>query len=213
MDSLRSQERPEIAVVSVGNFNDAYPNTFFKCQMLLDSFKESALPIILNLSSSTSMSGLQNLRSAVIAKFICNNIRAWLEIIRKKPKRVYICYPGTMLAYLCKYIPRRHRPVIFLDAFISIYDTIVVDRKILSKKSLVAKFLFHVEKSAYLCCNKVIVDTSANANYLASFFQIPEEKLCVVNLTIPVAAKMSSDCRKEIFHLLVYWHTCTTARH
>ena len=94
---------------------------------------------------------------------------------------------------------RLHRPVIVLDAFISIYDTIVVDRKLLSKKSLVAKFLFHIEKSAYLCCEKVIVDTATNANYMASFFQIPEEKLCVVNLTIPAPIKMSDDCGKENF--------------
>jgi glycosyltransferase involved in cell wall biosynthesis len=202
MVSSRSQRNPEIAIVSVGHYTESYPNTYYKARMLMDRYGSDALPIILNLTNSNSTSGLRNLQAAIVLKFALNNFRAWLTIVRKRPKKLYVCYPGIMLAYLCGLIPKRLRPSLYLDAFISIYDTVVTDRKIIAPESLAAKVLFQIERTAYLVCEKVIVDTAENANYMASFFAIPEDKLHVVNLTAPDMAQSPEATDKQRYTCL-----------
>lgn len=183
MASSQSQRKPEVAIASVGHFTEAYPNTIHKFTQLATIYGSDALPLVFDLSKSGAARGLGNLKLAIILKFIANNIRAWFLIAKNRPNQVYICYPGIVLAYLCKLIPRRYRPRLYLDAFISIYDTVVTDRKVLKQDSLFARLLFRLEKNAYLTCEKVIVDTAENADHMATTFQIPRQDLHVINLT------------------------------
>lgn len=90
---------------------------------------------------------------------------------------VYMPYPAPGVAFLFSLLPRQYRPFpIYCDAFISLYDTIVTDRRLISKKSLCAIVLRHFEKRAFSICSRIVVDTEGNRHYYATLFGMPEER-------------------------------------
>ncbi|MFT5173434.1 MAG: glycosyltransferase involved in cell wall biosynthesis [Gammaproteobacteria bacterium] len=197
MDSSRSQKSPEIAITSVGHFNEAYPNTYFKSRLLLEHYGCKALAIVFKLSNANSHSGLGNLKLAILFRFVCNNLRSWIRIMRTKPIKVYVCYPGIFLVFLLKLTAKRYRPSVYLDAFISIYDTVVIDRKLISEHSILAKILFKIERAALLFCDTVIVDTAENASHMAAVFSIPQARFQAINLTVPVMSSTPGIVRRK----------------
>ena len=72
-----------------------------------------------------------------------------------------------------------------LDAFISLYDTMVCDRRILKAGSVLAKLLYVLEKRAFTAATSVIVDTPENAQHYSELFQLPVSKFVPVPLSIP----------------------------
>jgi len=82
-------------------------------------------------------------------------------------------------------IMRRRYPVMYLDAFISLYDTIVCDRRLLSEGNIFAKLLYRLEKRAFKSATLVIVDTPENALYYSQLFDIPQERFQAIPLCIP----------------------------
>jgi glycosyltransferase involved in cell wall biosynthesis len=67
------------------------------------------------------------------------------------------------------------------DAFISLYDTLTLDRDLIRNR-LVARLLLRLERRALACADVVIVDTPQNAAYLAQLFRLPESKFAAVPL-------------------------------
>jgi glycosyltransferase involved in cell wall biosynthesis len=86
------------------------------------------------------------------------------------------------VVFLCGLISRKHRPLIFLDAFISLYDTAVIDRQMMRPGNPLAKILFWIERRAFSLSEKVITDTPANSAYLAELFDLPRSKFSAVSL-------------------------------
>ena len=102
-----------------------------------------------------------------------------------KAERLYISYPGVIfLAFFKGYLNKRFS-VIYLDAFISIYDTVVHDRKLITESNVIAKALYFFELRAYKAADVVIVDTIDNALYLSQLFKLDESKFIDVPLSIP----------------------------
>jgi glycosyltransferase involved in cell wall biosynthesis len=75
--------------------------------------------------------------------------------------------------------------VVFLDAFISLYDTVVMDRKILKENGVLARILYLLEKRAFEAATVVIVDTPENASYYSKLFGTPSDKFHAMPLCIP----------------------------
>ena len=65
-------------------------------------------------------------------------------------------------------------PVVW-DAFLSLYDTIVYDRKMISNKNPLAFLLFSLEWLACRACDKIILDTSAHGKYFIDTFQLQDK--------------------------------------
>lgn len=97
---------------------------------------------------------------------------------------VYVPYPSVFIGLVLGLLPRAIRPDrIVLDAFISLHDTAVNDRKLLSPGSRVAIILKRMEKKAYELADLVIVDTPQNASFLCREFSLPEAKVVNVPLS------------------------------
>lgn len=97
---------------------------------------------------------------------------------------VYVPYPSVFMGLILGLLPRPIRPDrIVLDAFISLHDTVVNDRKLLSPGSRVAILLKRAEKKAYELADLVIVDTPQNVSYLCREFSLPEVKVVNVPLS------------------------------
>lgn len=77
-----------------------------------------------------------------------------------------------------------HQKPIAFDAFISDYDTLVVDRKLVPAHSLKAQLLWWGDKFGCLLADHVILDTPEHIDYFVNEFNVPKKKF----FAIPVGA-------------------------
>ncbi len=104
---------------------------------------------------------------------------------RGRPRRLYVPYPSTLVLFCLSLLPRSWRPVhIVADCFISLYDTVVTDRKLLSSGSWAARTLRSVESRAYRSADMVVVDTDLNAGYFVETFGLAASKVMALPLSI-----------------------------
>lgn len=127
--------------------------------------------------------------SVLLAKgfrFVYAHLNVLIEYFRRaRPEKVYIPYPAVPLLYLFSFVPSRYRPkVIVADAFISLYDTIVMDRKMVPAHGVIARIIKRIESRAYELASVVIADTDLNASYLSEIFAIPRQKVISIPLSI-----------------------------
>jgi glycosyltransferase involved in cell wall biosynthesis len=97
---------------------------------------------------------------------------------------LYVPYPGIFVVFLLQLVPKSRRPdSILLDGFISIYDTLVFDRKLLRKGHFLARLLRAVECRSFDLASRVITDTEENAAYYSRLFSVPIEKFTPLPLS------------------------------
>jgi glycosyltransferase involved in cell wall biosynthesis len=73
----------------------------------------------------------------------------------------------------------RRMPVLF-NAFISLYDTVVSDRKLVSASSFLGKSLRVVDRWSLRLASRVLADTPCHADYFVELAGIPRERIGVV---------------------------------
>ncbi len=89
---------------------------------------------------------------------------------------IIVGYTGHFDIFLARLLNIfRRKPLIF-DAFLSLYDTAVMDRKIVSPGSFKAKFLWWVDRFACKTADAVILDTNEHIDYFAREFGLERTK-------------------------------------
>jgi glycosyltransferase involved in cell wall biosynthesis len=177
-------------VLGVTQVNDSYPNVKYKLvaleRLLGEDYIDFVVPLDKTDASQGFFSALGSSRLAFICRLLIGHIRVMLYSMQHRAKRVYVCYPGIFLAtWLGLPFMRRRYPVMYLDAFISLYDTVVFDRRLLREDSLLAKFLYRLEKRAFTAATVIIVDTPENAQYYSQLFDMPQDSFYTMPLCIP----------------------------
>lgn len=179
--------RPNLLVMGVHLKSEGYPNTLYRLRDLEASglFQMSEINVPMWNESTQNRHGFsrltRNLWRAVIAH-IAVTIRF---LAAKSPERVYVPYPAVFVLLLFSWLPAWCRPrYIVADVFISLYDTIVLDRHLLKQDGVPARILKWIERRAYACTDKLVVDTPQNARFICSLFELPETKVVAVPLSI-----------------------------
>jgi glycosyltransferase involved in cell wall biosynthesis len=106
----------------------------------------------------------------LISKFVFN----------KKPDLIFIGYLGHIDIIILFPFAKAFGIPITWDPFISIYDTVVNDRHLISKNSLLSKIIYWIEYIACKCADLIVLDTHAHAQYFGKQYDINETKLCSV---------------------------------
>ncbi len=88
-----------------------------------------------------------------------------------------IGFSGQGMAFFAKLITRK--PII-LDAFISLYNTVIEDRKLHSKFSISAIYNFLLDWGSVRLADRVLLDTREHIKYFNSKFKIQSSKFDVV---------------------------------
>jgi glycosyltransferase involved in cell wall biosynthesis len=177
-------------VLGVTPLNDSYPNVKYKLAALARLVGGGYTECVVSASSSedaaTNASSLSSGTTGFIWRMLLGHFKVLIYSLRHKAEAVYVCYPGIFVT-VCLGLPffRSRYLHLYLDAFISLYDTVVHDREILKASSVLAKILFALEKRAFTVATCVIVDTPENAQYYSELFQLPVEKFVPVPLSIP----------------------------
>ncbi len=101
---------------------------------------------------------------------------------RKRINLIYAPYPAHISLFFLSLIPKKMRPPVIVDGFISLYDSAVLDRKIFTEDSLLAKTLYQFEKRALSSSRLIIVDTNCSAMHISNLLNIKIDKFIHIPL-------------------------------
>ncbi len=93
---------------------------------------------------------------------------------------VVVGYLGHLDVLVLWLFAKLRRTPIAWDAFISLHDTVVADRKFLSRSHPAARVLHYFEKLACKAADLIILDTTAHAVYFMQEYDISSEKCVAV---------------------------------
>jgi glycosyltransferase involved in cell wall biosynthesis len=125
---------------------------------------------------------IPNQRKAVV---VAHAIAAYPKLVWKflrvpRGDVVVVAYPGWFDMLVLSLLARvRRMPVVF-DVFISLYDTVVSDRKLASAKSPIGRLARFVDRASLRLAQRVLADTPSHADFFASFAGIPRDRIGVV---------------------------------
>ena len=110
-------------------------------------------------------------------KYIGRILEIWLKLgVRNLEKIdvVFIGFAPQLILPFFKWKIRKKK--IIIDFFISVYDTLIHDRRKFKDKGIIAKVCHHIDSITLKWANHVITDTKADARYFIEEFQSNESK-------------------------------------
>ncbi|MEO6593759.1 MAG: glycosyltransferase family 4 protein [Planctomycetota bacterium] len=113
---------------------------------------------------------------------VARNVRTLTA--EQRPRCIVVPYPGHTLVATVK--AASEVPVV-LDLFLSAYDTVVEDRRLVAPGSLAAAWLRRLDTRACAAADLVLVDTPSNAAYMAELTGLPAERFAWLPVSDPSA--------------------------
>lgn len=111
---------------------------------------------------------------------------------------VYVRYPGLVFMALVSLLPRFLKPKCCLDAFISLWDSLYLDRGLIDRAGLVSRMLKVIERRGFNAAFRVLVDTEANRRFICSEFGVPPKRVVVLPLAVDETAwRQGKRARRE----------------
>jgi glycosyltransferase involved in cell wall biosynthesis len=105
-------------------------------------------------------------------------------------------FPARVLSWLSR------RPLVF-DAFLSLHETVVDDRRLVAPDSMLARVLFRIDKVGCAMADLVLLDTQANVEYFADKYDLPRERFLRVWVGAdPKYHLIDAVARNEMFTVL-----------
>lgn len=103
--------------------------------------------------------------------YIIRILQVWNKITRQKIRDCDIVFLGFEPQFVLPFVGYKMKnKEIVIDCFISVYDTLVNDRKKIKAGGLMAKFCHWLDKKTISMANTIITDTKAHAEYFHSEF-------------------------------------------
>ncbi len=179
--SLRSGS--EIHIVVWGHFDTGKP----RCRILLDGLRRKNVrlteihqPLWRGIEDKSQIHGAQRWITILI-RWLAGYPKLLLALIRgPRPDILLVGYPGIIDVFVAALAARHWRIPLVWDMFISLYDTIVDDRRLISRESFAAFALYQCERLAVSLPDLTFMDTNAHANRIESLFRIPFKSVASV---------------------------------
>lgn len=174
---MNDAKRTSLLIVGIHQSSEAYPNTLYRVRALREYFGADEIDEPL---WTTPTGGWTSTKSPLRAlwRALVSHLRVVMSVVRKGGHDVaYVPYPAPTVVLLLSLLPQRLRPRrLVLDGFISIYDTVVNDRKVWHRRSVPGRVLYALERRAFLRADAVLVDTPQNADFYAGMFRLPRSR-------------------------------------
>ncbi len=117
----------------------------------------------------------------VLLRLLLGYPRALIRLFRSpKGASILLPYPGIVEIMLVGPLARLMRRKVVLDAFLPVYDTIVMDRGFLKPTGLRARLIHWFEGTALRFADVILVDTDSHGEYFAREFGISKERFVTV---------------------------------
>ncbi|MDA3913413.1 glycosyltransferase [Oleiagrimonas sp.] len=98
----------------------------------------------------------------------------WNFLRARKPDVVLVGFPGLLDIIVVAPLARMRGVPLVWDMFMSLYDTVVEDRRILPRESIRARLLYAVERFALHRADLVFLDTHTHARRVENLFGLTE---------------------------------------
>lgn len=95
---------------------------------------------------------------------------------------MYVTFPGQYLVPLTWILTRYPRKKLIFDAFVSLHDSMVDDRKLVSSWSPRAWFLYAIDWLSCHLADEVILDTKAHRSFFIARFHLKPDRVRVIYL-------------------------------
>jgi len=106
-----------------------------------------------------------------------------LRVVAANIKKYDVIFIGGIPQLIFPFIQfRLRKKVVIIDFFISIYDTLVNDRQVLSPSNPLSWILKMLDRKALTGADRVIVDTREHAVYFSRMFGVDPDKMTVLYL-------------------------------
>lgn len=130
-------------------------------------------------------------RKSLMAKKIWSLIKIYARLYKKFRKighydAIIVGYAGHIDIFLAKILNFFRRKPLLFDAFLSLYDTAVMDRRIVSPCSVKAWLLRQVDKWSCRMADAVLLDTQAHIDFFVKEFNLSRGKF----FYIPVGSSL-----------------------
>lgn len=185
---LLSHKKNKVFFLSLCGLSAAYPSVNGRYQQLKKSPEVDLKPIIFDLGWNLLKSRISILKALGTIIFAFSSIILILRTLAIRKSTIFLGYPASLLAPIIRKITRKNN--IIIDAFISLYDTIVYDRSLVQEDSLIAKYIFAWEKRIYVSANLAITDTTQNSEYYKKLFSLSSSKF--QDIPLPIAPFQST---------------------
>lgn len=120
---------------------------------------------------------------------------------------IYISFMPQMLVPFFSW--KWKKKTLITDFFISIYDTLVFDRKKVTENSILAKFLHLIDQKTVANSDYLVVDTNAHGRYFSDEFHFDKSKIFTLYLHADQSIYFPRETEKETelkekFHVLYF---------
>lgn len=122
---------------------------------------------------------------ALFLKLSISSIHGCLLAIRGRDAICYFPYPSIFCLFLISFLPQRLRPICISDAFNLIWPSFVADRNQADSRSLISKLIYYLEKRAFVCADRVFVDTVAHERLCRRVYRLNPNKVSSLPLALP----------------------------
>jgi glycosyltransferase involved in cell wall biosynthesis len=145
-----------MTILFFGTYNSVYSRN----RVLLHGFKENGVGII---ECKTEFGGFKK----------------YIDLFKKHKKYknqydlMFVAFPGQLMMIFAKFLTKKK---IIFDAFTSLYDSNVFDRRTVKKNSLKAKYYWFLDWFSCSLADKILLDTNEHVKYFLKTFKIKEDK-------------------------------------
>ncbi|MFH1979965.1 MAG: glycosyltransferase [Patescibacteria group bacterium] len=156
---------------------------------------------------------IQGLRNNGVKVIECNSrligLQKYFDLIKKhwKLRKEYdviiVGFPGYQATILVKFLTGK--PVIF-DAFMSVYDSMVWDRKLVKLKSLKSWYFWFLDWFACKLADQILLDTNEHIQYFVETFKIPQSKFIQLFVGSDNTIIYPKKIHKKNNNFLVHFH-------
>lgn len=106
-------------------------------------------------------------------------VATWRFLRAPRPDLLFVGYPGHLdMPWLGLVARLRGVPVVF-DMFISLYDTVALDRRLVPATSWTARLLAAIDRLACRSADMVLTDTPPDAEFLSALSGVPSSRIRV----------------------------------
>ncbi len=177
--AITGMDKRSLLIAGVHPDTEAYPNIYHRVRALqqCDAFSTQLIHRQGWSSATQSSSGRARLWRNLSSMLWAHASVLLRSLFHRRPDIIYIPYPAIGLLWLLSWFGKGWvRERIVADVFISLYDTIVLDRELYAPNSVPARLLYAIERRALAFTDQVVVDTAENADHLAALFSLPRER-------------------------------------
>ncbi len=186
---MRARSTAEVDLLILGVYlkSEGYPNVKYRVKSLMElgGLKVAEINFPMWPEKQVGRGGIWTKLLLSAWRLLFSHLVVLYRYIRACPAHnVYIPYPAVFVVVILSFLPKKFRPnKVVIDAFISLYDTIVNDRKLVSSKSIGAKLLKNIEKRAFDFADTVVTDTDQNSVSYSQLFELPLHKFIAIPLS------------------------------